>query len=130
VAIDVKDEFRLALQAVLNAWLDAVVIRDTPAAVEILKVLESTRKGSVRLLTLDAPPSALAPKVGQLTSPQRRRTKCVRPSSRTTCRTSSHDDASGSPGTMRMPPSASRPQSPLPANGTSDLKSSVAASPQ
>ncbi|MFC1497102.1 chromosome segregation protein SMC [Verrucomicrobiota bacterium] len=51
--IDVKPEYRTALDAVLFLWLDAVLVSDTVSAIEILRKLESNKKGSARLIAVN-----------------------------------------------------------------------------
>jgi chromosome segregation protein len=61
--IAIEPAYRTALEAVLRAWLDAVMVADAPAALAILKELHGRKAGSVRLLSADAavpPPAAVA----------------------------------------------------------------------
>jgi chromosome segregation protein len=49
--IQIEPAYRTALEAVLRAWLDAVVITDAPGALAILRELQSRKAGSARLVT-------------------------------------------------------------------------------
>ena len=57
--IQTDPEYRIALESVLRAWLDAVVIADAPDALAILRELQSRKAGAARLLaaTTNAPAS-------------------------------------------------------------------------
>ncbi len=57
--LDVAPEFRVALEAALRAWLDAVIIRDSAQAAVLLQFLAERRQGAARLVALD--PAAPAP---------------------------------------------------------------------
>jgi len=48
--IQTEPEYRIALESILRAWLDAVVIADVPEALAILKELQSRKAGAIRLL--------------------------------------------------------------------------------
>ena len=48
--IQTEPEYRIALESVLRAWLDAVVIADAPDALAILKELQTRKAGAIRLL--------------------------------------------------------------------------------
>ncbi len=52
--IQAPEEFQKALEAVLRAWLDAVIVSDPAALQNALAALESTGAGSARLLAMDA----------------------------------------------------------------------------
>ncbi|MDA0578322.1 MAG: chromosome segregation protein SMC, partial [Verrucomicrobia bacterium] len=54
-AIDVEPTYRIAIEAALRAWMDAVIIRDAGAARAIAEHLASGAHGSARLLTLGSP---------------------------------------------------------------------------
>ena len=65
--LETPPKFRLALEAALRAWLDAVVISDRPRAIELLMRLRSLNAGEARLLCADAGPGeppALLPDAG------------------------------------------------------------------
>ncbi len=49
--IQIEPAYRTALEAVLRAWLDAVVITDAAGALSILKELQTRKAGSARLVT-------------------------------------------------------------------------------
>ncbi|MEI6147920.1 MAG: chromosome segregation protein SMC [bacterium] len=49
--IQIEPTYRTALEAVLRAWLDAVVITDSAGALSILKELQTRKAGSARLVT-------------------------------------------------------------------------------
>ncbi len=51
--IQTDPEYRTALESILRAWLDAVVIADVPDAMAILKELQSRKAGAARLLAAD-----------------------------------------------------------------------------
>ena len=75
--IQTDPEYRVALEAVLRAWLDAVVIADVPDALAILKELQSRKGGAIRLLAA----TANAPAIAAITPPQ----GALRLFDRTTC---------------------------------------------
>ena len=52
-ALDVEQEYRLAVGATLNGRLNAVIVSDTTAAIEILHKLQSSGKGATSLLAVD-----------------------------------------------------------------------------
>jgi chromosome segregation protein len=52
--IQTEPEYRTALESVLRAWLDAVVIADVPDALAILKELQTRKAGAIRLLAANA----------------------------------------------------------------------------
>ncbi len=52
--LDIDQEYRVAAEAVLRAWLDAVVVSDIGAAVNLLKKLEHEKKGSTRMIAVSA----------------------------------------------------------------------------
>ena len=56
--IQVEPPYRTALEAVLRAWLDAVVVSDSPSALRILKELHQRKAGAARILAAE---SAAAP---------------------------------------------------------------------
>ena len=51
--LDIDKTYRTALLASLRAWVDAVLVTDTRAAIDVLKTLRSSRVGSARLLAAD-----------------------------------------------------------------------------
>ena len=51
--IQTGPEYRIALESVLRAWLDAVVVAGTPEALGILKELQSRKSGAARLIATD-----------------------------------------------------------------------------
>ncbi|MBN2301452.1 MAG: chromosome segregation protein SMC, partial [Lentisphaerae bacterium] len=53
--LSVEADIQPALEAALRTWLDAVVVRNSSAARELLKHIIFLREGSTRLVTLDAP---------------------------------------------------------------------------
>ncbi len=53
--IHAEPKYQVALEAVLRAWLDAVVVRDGATALEIMRQLSARREGSARLLSLAGP---------------------------------------------------------------------------
>jgi len=53
--VEAEPEYQIALEAVLRPWLDALVIMDSSAALEILKALSTARSGAARLLAVTAP---------------------------------------------------------------------------
>jgi len=61
--IEAAPEYRLALETVLRAWLDAVVVKDMPAAMECLRQIEPDAKDALRLLSAAAP-AMTAPQAG------------------------------------------------------------------
>jgi chromosome segregation protein len=58
--IQTDPEYRTALESILRAWLDAVVIADVPDALAILKELQSRKAGAARLLAANADAPAAA----------------------------------------------------------------------
>jgi len=62
--LEVAPEFRVALEAALRAWLDAVVVRDAARAAPLLRLLAEHRAGAARLLALDAPAPLPEPPAG------------------------------------------------------------------
>ncbi|MEI6564726.1 MAG: chromosome segregation protein SMC [bacterium] len=52
--IQTEPEYRTALEAILRAWLDAVVIADAADALTILKELQTRKGGAIRLLAGNA----------------------------------------------------------------------------
>ena len=50
-------EYRVALEAALRAWLDAVVVADAAAARTVAEALLARNVGSARLVVADAPPA-------------------------------------------------------------------------
>jgi chromosome segregation protein len=52
--LDVAPEYRVALEAALRAWLDAVIIRDSAQAAILLQFLAERRQGAARLIALDS----------------------------------------------------------------------------
>jgi len=52
--IQTEPEYRTALESILRAWLDAVVIADAPDALAILKELQTRKAGAIRLLAANA----------------------------------------------------------------------------
>ncbi len=58
--IQTDPEYRTALESVLRAWLDAIVIADVPDALAILKELQSRKAGAARLLAASTDTPALA----------------------------------------------------------------------
>jgi len=52
--IEAGPTYRTALEAVLRAWLDAVVIADVPGALAILRELQTRKTGPARLIASDA----------------------------------------------------------------------------
>jgi chromosome segregation protein len=67
--IQTEPEYRTALESVLRAWLDAVVIADVPDALAILKELQTRKAGAIRLLAANAdaatPPVMTPPRGGR-----------------------------------------------------------------
>jgi chromosome segregation protein len=59
--IQTDPEYRTALESVLRAWLDAIVIANIPDALAILKELQGRKAGAIRLLA--AAPSVNAPTI-------------------------------------------------------------------
>ena len=57
--IQTNPEYRTALESILRAWLDAVVIADAPEALAILKKLQSQKAGAARLLAADSSANAV-----------------------------------------------------------------------
>jgi chromosome segregation protein len=55
--LDVEPSYRLALEAALRSWLDAVLVADTATALSILRLLESRKSSAARVIALDAAPS-------------------------------------------------------------------------
>lgn len=53
--LDTPAEYRKALEAALRAWLDAVIVRDSVAAVRVLQALDGKQAGTARLLIADMP---------------------------------------------------------------------------
>ncbi|MFH0954352.1 MAG: chromosome segregation protein SMC [Verrucomicrobiota bacterium] len=51
--IKFEPAYRAAVEAVLRAWLDAVIVSDTAAALDLLRELEQRSEGSARVVTLD-----------------------------------------------------------------------------
>lgn len=65
--IQTDPEYRIALESVLRAWLDAVVISGAPDALAILKELHARKAGAARLIATDAQspaPAAATPPPG------------------------------------------------------------------
>ena len=58
--IQVEPPYRIALEAVLRAWLDAIVVADSHSALRILRELHQRKAGAARLLVADQPASAPA----------------------------------------------------------------------
>jgi len=56
--IQAEPEYRTALESILRAWLDAVVIADTPDALAILKELQTRKAGAIRLLATNTTTAA------------------------------------------------------------------------
>ena len=54
-------EYRIALQAVLHSWADAVIVSNAAAAADIISKLEAAQQGSIHLLAADS--IAAAPNV-------------------------------------------------------------------
>ena len=52
---DAPPEYRIALEAALRAWLDAVVVKDAAAAQTAVAALLDKKAGSARLISLEAP---------------------------------------------------------------------------
>ncbi len=52
--IDTTSEFKIALEAVLRDWLDAIVITTMKDALSVFRKLESHKQGAFRLLAVDA----------------------------------------------------------------------------
>ncbi len=52
---DAPPEYRIALEAALRAWLDAVVVKDAAAAQTAVAALLDKKAGSARLVSLEAP---------------------------------------------------------------------------
>ena len=52
--IEVEASYRTALESVLRAWLDAVVVADAPGALSILRELQSRKAGPARIIVADA----------------------------------------------------------------------------
>ncbi len=66
--IQTEPEYRTALEAILRAWLDAIVVADVPDALAILKELQARKGGAIRLLATTAgstPPAATPPQGGR-----------------------------------------------------------------
>ncbi|MGQ9661656.1 MAG: chromosome segregation protein SMC [Kiritimatiellia bacterium] len=51
--VNAEPGFEVALEAALRAWLDAVVVADSGAALRMLAILEQERPGPARLVALD-----------------------------------------------------------------------------
>lgn len=64
--IEAESPYRTALEAVLRAWLDAVVVADAPGALAVLRELQTRKAGPARLLATDAggPPPPRQPPAG------------------------------------------------------------------
>ncbi len=58
--LQIAPEYRLALEAVLRAWLDAVVLADAPDALAALAELHKRKGGPARVLTVQAADAAPA----------------------------------------------------------------------
>jgi len=56
--LEAEPEYATALEAALRPWLDALVVRDLPSALAILRQLEAAREGAARLLAVEAPAPA------------------------------------------------------------------------
>ncbi len=52
--IQAEPEYRTALESILRAWLDAIVIADAPDALSILNELQTRKAGAIRLLAANA----------------------------------------------------------------------------
>ncbi len=62
--IEAEAAYRTALEAVLRAWLDAIVVADSPGAIAVLRELQNRKAGPARLLASDpesTPPRYPAP---------------------------------------------------------------------
>jgi chromosome segregation protein len=59
--LQIAAEHRLALEAVLRAWLDAVVLADAPDALAALTALHQRKGGPARILTVQAADAMPAP---------------------------------------------------------------------
>jgi chromosome segregation protein len=51
--IEIEATYRTALESVLRAWLDAVVVADATGAIAILRELQSRKTGPARIITAD-----------------------------------------------------------------------------
>ena len=58
--VEVDGEYRLALEAALRAWLDAVLMKDPASAAAAVRALEAKQSGAARILVADAPAPAPA----------------------------------------------------------------------
>ena len=56
--IQTEPEYRTALESILRAWLDAVVIADAPDALAILNQLQTRKAGAIRLLAANSAAAA------------------------------------------------------------------------
>ncbi len=52
--VEIEASYRTALESVLRAWLDAVVVADAPHAIAMLRELQSRKAGPARLLAANA----------------------------------------------------------------------------
>jgi len=60
--IQVPPNYRVALEASLRAWLDAIIVSDFKAAVEWVTLLQKKADGSARLLCMMTPANELQPR--------------------------------------------------------------------
>jgi len=61
--LTIEDGYATAVKAVLKFWLDAVLVRNRSAALNILRVLETQKSGTARLLILDTPSNDNQPQI-------------------------------------------------------------------
>ena len=53
--IETEPDYRLAAEAALRTWLDAVLVRDAAAGLAVIRALQSRRAGAARLLVAEGP---------------------------------------------------------------------------
>lgn len=59
--IEARGEYRRPLEAVMRAWLDALIINDRSAAMRLLEVLQHESVGAARLVIRDTAPAPVLP---------------------------------------------------------------------
>ncbi|MGD9873427.1 MAG: chromosome segregation protein SMC [Kiritimatiellia bacterium] len=59
-AVEAEGEYRTALEAVIRAWMDAVIVSDSSAARQILEALREKKSGPVRMLSAAGSPAKAA----------------------------------------------------------------------
>ena len=65
-AVEAEGEYRTALEAVLRAWMDAVIVSDSGTARQILEALREKKSGPVRMLSAGGHPAEEPPVSGDL----------------------------------------------------------------